>query len=544
MSNDEGNIVVEKKMLDFRFTATPFTYIIFFFSLVVFLMGLAAAFLGGAVLLITSLRVTLFETGIFYLLVGIFFIGFAVILLKAYSPKNITIDGNRLKIRKWILKSTTYDLTDTKYIEVRDRSNFFNSFAGPKYEILILALNYRISIRVQNFKDHQNLLSYFLNLESQYNDEFLKFYFYRSRGSILRRLLSVPTGIFGFVIFFLLVIIYSWAGLVNFIHPIDQRKWEILGLLNPEYLYVTDPAYRNTAKNMDPNTIFRFGTDFLGRDFFSRLVFGTYFTLNIVIIVTILTVAIAVVIGTISGYIGTPISGDHTSLSTKAGSTFDQLITGVMDMLLAFPPFAIWMFATSLIGKLRTGFTGGYYLQAFLLMVPFIWASPARVIRSEVQALKREEYVQAEVVYGASSTRILTRHILPNLFPLIMAVAISSLVDFLVATLTISIILPGEGSLIWGSDIGARLNPDYYPSQSIFDPYLFRASLWFSIIILGLILFTDTLKDVLDPRFEIPSSKKIANSTETRVNASELDFALLGEEQHIASIVEQYKTQV
>ena len=273
-------------------------------------------------------------------------------------------------------------------------------------------------------------------------------------------------------------------------------------------------------------------------DFFARIVFGTYFTLNIVIVVTLLTVALAVVFGTISGYIGTPISGERTSSLSKVGSVLDQLITGLMDMLLAVPPFAIWMFATSLVGKIRSGFTGGYYLQAFLLMVPFVWASPARIIRSEVQSLKKQEYIHAEVVYGATGGRILWKHIFPNLLPLIMAVAISTLVDFLVVTLTISVILPGEGSLIWGSDIGLRLNSDYYPSQSIFDPYLWRASLWFTIIILGLILFTDTLKDVLDPRYEMKSSKKeLVKHKRTLLD----DTAI--ETQRIASLVDQFALQ-
>lgn len=430
-----------------------------------------------------------FFLAIFYIIASVIVYFLLIISLLTNSP---IFPTKYRYFREWIFPGKKMYFDDIRYVEVEKKNKVFTSTFFPDYRIMVLSLGSTLELKVRNFDKRDSLMEEFLQFEQNKDEIFLKFYYFRGRGSVFARLLRDPSGIFGFSILVLILLVYIWGGIAQFLFPLDTiiRGYNMF-LHHPEYQYASDPQFYDQAVDALPSAQFWLGTDFNGRDYFSRLVYGTFFTLNICIMVATLSTLIGSVLGAVAGYLE---------------GWVDQVLTTISDLFVSIPAFALWMIAISFAGDLRF-VVGGFYLQTFLIMLIFVWSSPYRIVRSEVKTLKTQEYVAATKVFGAGSFRILFNHIFPNLFPVILVIFITQLVEFLAATITISIIISSETDVIWGSDIARRLNPAFY-EQSLSDVYTLFATIWFSITIFGLIMFGDTIKDVLDPRFDSKKKKK------------------------------------
>lgn len=217
------------------------------------------------------------------------------------------------------------------------------------------------------------------------------------------------------------------------------------------------------------------GGDELGRDVYSRLLYGGRYSLGAGIFATAVGVALGVVLGLISGY---------------AGGKIDLLLQRLMDAVMALPPLILLMVLASTLGQ--------SFRNVILAIAIFVAPGASRVVRGSVLSLKEMMYVEAARSLGASPTRIVLRHILPNTFaPVIVIASITVgsviIIEAALGYLGLSVRLP---TATWGNMLngGAQQYMERAPWMALAPGVLIAVTV-FSINLLG-----DGLRDVLDPR--------------------------------------------
>lgn len=167
-------------------------------------------------------------------------------------------------------------------------------------------------------------------------------------------------------------------------------------ILAPHNPYLVDL----TKKLLPMDSTYLLGTDHLGRDIFSRLIYGTRTSLAIIVIIECLILAVSLVIGITAGY---------------KGGIFDSLLMRISDLFLALPTFILGLF---FIGVLGVGL-----VNVIITIVLTHWAWYARIVRSMVLQIKSQDYVMAAKTLGGSDLQIIRRHILPSVFSQISILA-------------------------------------------------------------------------------------------------------------------------
>ena len=165
-----------------------------------------------------------------------------------------------------------------------------------------------------------------------------------------------------------------------------------------------DPAHVSLTRiNQGPSGAHWLGTDDLGRDILSRLIYGARVSMRVAGLVVLLAAAAALPIGLLAGYFGRAV---------------DASLMRVMDALFTFPPLMLALALAALLGPSLTN-------ASIAIAIPFI-PGFARLVRAEVLAVKEEPFIEASRSVGASSGRMLRRHVLPNVAsPLIVQVAVA-----------------------------------------------------------------------------------------------------------------------
>lgn len=206
----------------------------------------------------------------------------------------------------------------------------------------------------------------------------------------------------------------------------------VLGCLAAPLIAPGDPGYLDLLNpSKAPGREFLFGTDALGRDLFRCIWHGGRVSLLIGAVATLISAAIAVVYGALSGTA-------HRSVDS-AMMRLTELLLSVPELLVVLFLQAIWGRATPLSIAVILGLTG--------------WYSIARVVRTEVRQLRTSEYVVASQAMGGSFGHILRRHLAPNFFPSILFMLVMNLRSAIVAESTLSFLgmgLPIE-AVSWGS---------------------------------------------------------------------------------------------
>ncbi len=251
----------------------------------------------------------------------------------------------------------------------------------------------------------------------------------------------------------------------------------ILSAVFADQITTYDPIKRDVRNRLQaPSSEHWLGTDALGRDIFTRIIYGGRLSLWIGIASVGLSIVTGVPLGLISGY---------------SGGIIDSIIMRIMDLILAFPGiiFAIW-----LVSMLGPG------VNQVILAIAF-WSLPtySRVIRGSVLSIKQVDFVLASRALGGNYWTILFRHILPNVVAPII----------IISSLSISsAILSGASLSFLG--LGAQPpNPEWGALLSDGRPYI-RTAWWLTIfpglmltiVVLSSNLFGDGLRDALDPRAE------------------------------------------
>jgi len=173
----------------------------------------------------------------------------------------------------------------------------------------------------------------------------------------------------------------------------------IMSLLAP-FISPADPLDQNlSASLLGPGAGSYLGTDSLGRDVFSRIIYGSRISLSVGITVLALTLVLGTILGTAAGYFG---------------GVIDSIIMRVADVFMSFPPLVLALIAMAFIGP--------GLVNLIIILVIMRWSQFARLVRGQVMAIRSEVYVDAARVSGARALGIIARHILPNcMSPIIVA---------------------------------------------------------------------------------------------------------------------------
>ncbi len=230
-----------------------------------------------------------------------------------------------------------------------------------------------------------------------------------------------------------------------------------------------DPIHRLQS----PSWNHLFGTDSLGRDILSRVIYGS----RISMIIGLIAVSISLVPGTILGL-----------LSGFYGRKVDEPIMRGMDILLAFPAILLAIFITAILGPslLNTMIAVG------IVYIPHY----ARIVRSSVLSLKEQLFVQAVRSIGGSNLRILSLHILPNTIPPIIVYATLGMGTAVLQAAALGFL--GLGAQPPTPEWGAMLSEGRQYIQNAPHVAAFPGLAIFTLV-LGFNLFGDGLRDVLDP---------------------------------------------
>ena len=239
--------------------------------------------------------------------------------------------------------------------------------------------------------------------------------------------------------------------------------------------------YPNTGLSLyghpvGPSKAFLLGTDDLGRDVLSRLIYGARVSLEVGVGATAIALGLGLALGLVSGYYG---------------GRLDAIIARFMDILLAFP---VLLFAIALVARF-----GASLLLILLVVAFFQWPLIARLVRGQVIGLREREFVEAARSTGSSDLRIMFVEIAPNLIALAVVYATLLIPVNIVLEATLSYLGLGiqQPTASWGNMIAEAQTGDLYTIAWWFLVFpaiaLFLATLAFNLL-------GDGLRDALDPR--------------------------------------------
>ena len=233
-------------------------------------------------------------------------------------------------------------------------------------------------------------------------------------------------------------------------------------------------ATNQRPASVSPNATYWFGTDEVGRDVFSRLVYGARLSLTVSLAATTIGITLGTVLGVVSGYFL---------------GWFDLLWQRVIDAFQALPALVLLMVIAYVLGP-KLPYVA---LALTVLTVPVV----SRVIRASTIAVRGNAYVEASAVIGAGSPRTILRHILPNVAPTVIVLAAISLGSNILLQSSLSFLgLVSSQTPDWGGmlNLGARRYMEVQPWLAI------APGLAISITVLAYNLLGDALRDILDPR--------------------------------------------
>lgn len=228
---------------------------------------------------------------------------------------------------------------------------------------------------------------------------------------------------------------------------------------------------------LEPGAQHLFGTDKLGRDCFSRVLYGARASLTGVLVLVASVFVIGTTMGVISGYFGGKV---------------DMVIMRISDMMISFPGM--------ILAIAIAGIMGGSLVNAVFALTIVSWTKYARLSRSMVLKVKRRDFVEAAIVNGGTPGHILWVHILPNILPMMVITAAADIGALMMELAGLSFL--GFGSQPPAPEWGLMLNEGRQQLQTA--PWLmFFPGLAIFVTVVVFNLWGDNLRDVLDPRGDV-----------------------------------------
>ncbi|MDQ6886181.1 MAG: ABC transporter permease subunit [Gemmatimonadota bacterium] len=247
----------------------------------------------------------------------------------------------------------------------------------------------------------------------------------------------------------------------------------VVAVLAP-WLAPHDPSLIDAASGFAGRSMTHWlGTDNLGRDILSRLVYGARWSLGTVLIATLLIMSVGVAVGVAAGY---------------TGGVLDDVLMRLVDTILSVPSL--------LLGLAVVGMLGPGIMSVMLGLASIWWVGYARVVRGLVLAIRERGFVDAARALGATDRRIVLRHILPSILPAVAVLASLEMGELVLAISGLSFL--GLGAQPPTPEWGAMLND----GRSFFftaPQLMLYPGLVISVAVLGFNLLGDGMRDALDP---------------------------------------------
>ena len=276
-------------------------------------------------------------------------------------------------------------------------------------------------------------------------------------GVLLRRLVKEqPLGTFGGIVVLLLVLVSIFAG--------------VLAPYEPGEIHLAD---RLTG----PSGQYLLGTDHLGRDLMSRLIYGARISILVGLAATTLNVLVAVLIGGTAGFFG---------------GKLDLVMQRFVDAWMAFPGLLLLLTIMSIAGR--------GLLQIIVVLGVSSGVSSSRVVRSAVIGIKENDYFQAARVLGSPASRTLLQHALPNIMAPIIIIFSITIGGIILSEASLSFL--GFGLPLEIPSWGAMLSREGRKYMEVAPRLALLPGLCLTIVVYSLNMFGDAVRDLLDPRLK------------------------------------------
>lgn len=235
------------------------------------------------------------------------------------------------------------------------------------------------------------------------------------------------------------------------------------------FAFVGDPFLKPSPSHI-------LGTDQVGRDIFSRVIYGTRISLLVGLLASAMTIGLGTVIGLVSGYLG---------------GSVDNLLMRVTDLFIILPALPLMLIMASMLGK---------GIMNIIIVISVIgWTATARMVRSQTLSLKERPFTEASRAIGSTDLHTIGRHIVPNVFPLVFANGMIAIVDAILSEAGLSFLgfgdpsSPSWGMVLYFADrAGATVNGYWW--------YIVPPGICIMLLVMGFALISYSTDQILNPR--------------------------------------------
>ncbi len=299
----------------------------------------------------------------------------------------------------------------------------------------------------------------------------------RRLGRDKRAMLCVATILF--------IVVFSYVFPYFYLHLGPTIQGGLSGTQNigPE-IYHQYTHQELLTTDTPPSAAYPLGSDLIGRDILARMMAGVNISIQVALFVEVLDIFLGVTIGMLAGFFG---------------GWADTGLARFTDIMFAFPGFLLVIMAAATLGPTATkqfGLIGRLLVVAFMIGIT-IWPIMARFVRGQTLQIKEQQYMEAARTVGGTNRQLILRHIVPNLFSIVIAVATLNMVGVITTEAVISLF--GLGVQPPGSSLGLMINDGLvnittYPTEVIFP------SLVLVILVVCFAFLGDGVRDAFDPR--------------------------------------------
>jgi len=235
------------------------------------------------------------------------------------------------------------------------------------------------------------------------------------------------------------------------------------------FSFVGDPFLK-------PSSAHVLGTDQVGRDILSRVIFGTRISLLVGLVASAMTICLGSLIGLVSGYLG---------------GRVDNLLMRITDLFIILPALPLMLIMASILGK--------GIMNIIIVIAVIGWTATARMVRSQTMSLKERPFTEASRAIGSTDLHTIARHIVPNVFPLVFANGMIAIVDAILSEAGLSFLgfgdpsSPSWGMVLYFADrAGSTVNGYWW--------YIVPPGICIMLLVMGFAFISYSTDQILNPR--------------------------------------------